>query len=99
MAAITVQAEGRSRRIRLLVIAAVAVARLFWVGGLQLAARHTTNGSVGTASWKPVDVSDISEKAVLIHQQVGAALARLEQKGTDTTPVCLPCIARQHQTN
>jgi len=100
MAAITVQAEGRNRRIRMLVIAAVAVAVLLPVGALQLQTPDaTTGGVVGTAPWKPISVSDVSERAVLIHQKVGAALARLDRTKADPTPVCLPCIARQHQTN
>jgi len=97
MAAITVQAEGRSRRIRMFVIAAVTVAALVWVGGLQLAARNATStGVASTTSWKPINVSEISERGTLLHQKIAAAVAKL-QVNADPTPVCLPCIARQHQ--
>ena len=96
MAAITVQAEGRTRRSLIFVIAAVAMAVAIWVGGLQLAGENATSTGVATTtSWKPINVSDVSERATLLHQQIASEVAKLQDK-TDPTPVCLPCIARRH---
>src|SRR5205809_619809 len=82
MARIAVQTEGRGRQIRLFVIAAVVVAALVWVGGLQLAGNGSGGTVVGTAPWKPVTVSDVSERATLIHQKIGEAIARLDGKAS-----------------